>query len=50
MGIHGAGQGYDYTLHARQSGHDTVIEVGDFAVTLVGVGLDSLSGSGIVIA
>ncbi|VVO53588.1 polyurethanase [Pseudomonas fluorescens] len=50
MGIQGAGQGYDYKQHASQSGHDTVLEVGDFAVTLVGVGLDSLSASGITFA
>jgi hypothetical protein len=50
MGIQGAGQGYDYKQHASQSGHDTVLKVGDFAVTLVGVGLDSLSASGITFA
>lgn len=47
LGVQGAGQGYDYKQHASQSGHDTVLKVGDFAVTLVGVGLDSLSASGI---
>ncbi|MGW8466623.1 polyurethane esterase [Pseudomonas sp. CLCA07] len=50
MGVQGAGQGYDYKQHASQSGHDTVLKVGDFAVTLVGVGLDSLSASGITFA
>ncbi len=50
MGIQGAGQGYDYKQHASQSGHDTVLKVGDFAITLVGVGLDSLSASGITFA
>lgn len=50
LGVQGAGQGYDYKQHASQSGHDTVLKVGDFAVTLVGVGLDSLSASGITFA
>ncbi|MDI3273511.1 polyurethanase [Pseudomonas sp. AL03] len=50
MGVQGAGQGYDYQQHASQSGHDTVLKVGDFAVTLVGVGLDTLSASGITFA
>ncbi|WP_213939515.1 polyurethanase [Pseudomonas sp. dw_612] len=50
MGVQGAGQGYDYKQHATQSGHDTVLKIGDFAVTLVGVGLDNLSASGITFA
>ncbi|MGB5825830.1 MAG: polyurethanase, partial [Pseudomonas mandelii] len=50
LGVQGAGQGYDYKQLASQSGHDTVLKVGDFAVTLVGVGLDSLSASGITFA
>ncbi|WP_223512431.1 polyurethanase [Pseudomonas sp. GL-B-19] len=50
VGVQGAGQGYDYTQHVSQAGHDTVLKVGDFAVTLVGVGLDSLSASGITFA
>jgi triacylglycerol lipase len=50
MGVQGAGQGYDYKQHASQSGHDTVLKIGDFAVTLVGVGLDNLSASGITFA
>ncbi|MGF6113519.1 polyurethane esterase [Pseudomonas frederiksbergensis] len=50
MGVQGAGQGYDYKQHASQSGHDTVLKIGDFAVTLVGVGLDNLSASGFTFA
>lgn len=50
MGVQGAGQGYDYKQHSTQSGHDTVLKVGDFAVTLVGVGLDNLSASSITFA
>ncbi len=50
MGVEGAGQGYDYKQHASQSGQDTVLKIGDFAVTLVGVGLDNLSASGITFA
>ncbi|PZW65046.1 triacylglycerol lipase [Pseudomonas sp. URMO17WK12:I6] len=50
MGVQGAGQGYDYTQHASQAGNDTVLKIGDYAVTLVGVGLDNLSASGITFA
>jgi triacylglycerol lipase len=50
MGVQGAGQGYDYKQHATQSGHDTLLKVGDFAVTLVGVGLDNLSASSFTFA
>jgi triacylglycerol lipase len=50
MGVEGAGQGYDYRQHASQAGQDTVLKVGDFSVTLVGVGLDNLSTSGFVFA
>ncbi|WP_095077085.1 polyurethanase [Pseudomonas sp. Irchel s3h17] len=50
MGVQGAGQGYDYSQHVSQSGSDTLLKVGDYAVTLVGVGLDNLSGAGIVFA
>ncbi|UZE15082.1 polyurethanase [Pseudomonas sp. B21-053] len=50
MGVQGAGQGYDYKQHATQSGHDTLLKVGDFAVTLVGVGLDNLSTSSFTFA
>ena len=50
MGVEGAGQGYDYRQHASQAGQDTLLKVGDFSVTLVGVGLDNLSASGFVFA
>nr|AAP76488.1 LipA [uncultured bacterium] len=50
MGVEGAGQGYDYREHAVQAGQDTVLKIGDYSVTLVGVGLDNLSGSGFVFA
>lgn len=50
MGVQGAGQGYDYKQHASQTGHDTLLKIGDFAVTLVGVGLDNLSASTITFA
>ncbi|WP_448110757.1 polyurethane esterase [Pseudomonas lini] len=50
MGVQGAGQGYDYVQHASQAGNDIVLKIGDYAVTLVGVGLDNLSASGITFA
>ncbi|KPU53948.1 lipase [Pseudomonas fluorescens] len=50
MGVEGAGQGHDYRQHASQAGQDTVLKVGDFSVTLVGVVLDNLSTSGFVFA
>lgn len=50
IGVQGAGQGYDYTQHASQAGNDTMLKIGDYAVTLVGVGLDNLSASGITFA
>ena len=50
IGVQGAGQGYDYTQHAAQTGQDTLLKVGDFAVTLVGVGLDHLSASSFTFA
>jgi hypothetical protein len=49
-GVEGTGQGYDYRQHASQAGQDTVLKIGDFSVTLVGVGLDNLSASGFVFA
>ncbi|UST93098.1 polyurethane esterase [Pseudomonas siliginis] len=50
MGVAGAGQGYDYKQHAAQSGADTVLKVGDFAVTLIGVGVANLTDSSFVFA
>jgi Ca2+-binding RTX toxin-like protein len=40
----------DFRAHATMVGHDTVLTFGGDSVTLVGVGLDSLAGAGIVIA
>lgn len=50
LGVEGAGQGYDYSQHLTQSGQDTVLSVGDYCVTLVGVAPDSLVGAGLVFA
>ncbi|UQS16382.1 polyurethanase [Pseudomonas sp. HS6] len=50
MGVQGAGQGYDYKQHASQSGADTVLKIGEYAVTLVGVGVANLSDSSFVFA
>ncbi len=50
MGVQGAGQGYDYKQHASQSGADTVLKIGDYAVTLIGVGVANLSDSSFVFA
>ncbi|TPG76220.1 polyurethane esterase [Pseudomonas arsenicoxydans] len=40
----------DFRAHATSVGHDTMLTFGADSVTLVGVGLDSLAGSEIVIA
>jgi hypothetical protein len=45
-GVEGSG---DYREHAKMVGADTVLSFGGDSVTLVGVGLGSLSGEGIVI-
>jgi Ca2+-binding RTX toxin-like protein len=50
LGVQGVTPSDDYRAHATAVGHDTVLTFGADSVTLVGVGLDSLSGSGIVIA
>ena len=50
LGVDGVGQSYDYREHATAVGSDTLLTFGDDSVTLVGVGLDHLSGAGIVIA
>ena len=50
MGVEGAGQGYDYKQHASQTGSDTVLKIGDYAVTLIGVGVANLSDSAFVFA
>lgn len=50
MGVQGVAPNDDFRAHATALGHDTVLTFGGDSVTLVGVGLASLSGSGIVIA
>ena len=50
MGVEGAGQGYDYKQHASQAGGDTVLKIGEFAVTLIGVGVANLSDASFVFA
>lgn len=50
MGVQGVAPNDDFRAHATALGHDTVLTFGGDSVTLVGVGLTSLSGSGIVIA
>ena len=50
LGVQGVAPTDDFRAHATTVGHDTVLTLGGDSVTLVGVGLDSLSGSGIVIA
>jgi len=50
MGVPGVDAHYDYSQHLSQNGNDTLLSVGEFSVTLVGVGMDSLSGSGLVFA
>ncbi|MFC6336625.1 polyurethanase [Pseudomonas sp. CCM 7891] len=49
MGVDGVGGQYDYREHATAVGADTVLSFGGDSVTLVGVGLDSLSADGVVI-
>ncbi|MBC2656322.1 polyurethanase [Pseudomonas sp. MSSRFD41] len=50
MGVSGVLPGQDYRAHASSSGHDTVLTFGQDSVTLVGVSLTQLNGSGITIA
>ncbi|PMW46820.1 polyurethanase, partial [Pseudomonas sp. GW460-11-11-14-LB11] len=50
LGVQGVAPNDDYRAHATTVGQDTVLTFGGDSVTLVGVGLDSLSGAGIVIA
>ncbi|WP_223512429.1 polyurethanase [Pseudomonas sp. GL-B-19] len=50
VGVQGVVPNDDVRAHAAAVGQDTVLTFGGDSVTLVGVGLDSLSGSGIVIA
>lgn len=50
LGVQGVAPNDDYRAHATAVGQDTLLTFGSDSVTLVGVGLDSLSGGGIVIA
>ncbi|WP_160108591.1 polyurethane esterase [Pseudomonas izuensis] len=50
LGVQGVTPNDDVRAHATAVGQDTVLSFGNDSVTLVGVGLDSLSGAGIVIA
>ncbi|MDR6610464.1 polyurethanase [Pseudomonas synxantha] len=50
LGVQGVMPNDDFRDHATAVGQDTVLTFGNDSVTLVGVGLDSLSGAGIVIA
>ncbi|KPU54021.1 lipoyl synthase [Pseudomonas fluorescens] len=50
LGVQGVTPDDDFQAHATVVGQDTVLTFGNDSVTLVGVGLDSLSGAGIVIA
>ncbi|WP_414158280.1 polyurethanase [Pseudomonas sp. BNK-45] len=50
MGVPGIDSQYDYRQHLSQSGNDTLLKVGEHSVTLVGVGIEGLNGSGIVFA
>ncbi|MCQ6256623.1 polyurethanase [Pseudomonas sp. Q11] len=44
LGVQGAGEGYDYRQHLSQVGNDTLLEVGDSSVTLVGVNPSQVGG------
>lgn len=50
MGVSGVLPEQDYRAHASSSGNDTVLTFGQDSVTLVGVSLAQLNGSGITIA
>ncbi|QJI29113.1 polyurethanase [Pseudomonas sp. ADAK18] len=50
MGVDGVGGHYDVRDHATAVGADTVLSFGGDSVTLVGVGLNSLSADGIAIS
>ncbi|QNH77639.1 polyurethanase [Pseudomonas protegens] len=50
MGVSGVVPGQDYRAHASSNGHDTLLTFGQDSVTLVGVSLEQLNGSGITIA
>ncbi|SIS00975.1 polyurethane esterase [Pseudomonas sp. A214] len=44
LGVQGAGEGFDYRQHLSQVGSDTLLEVGDSSVTLVGVNPSQVGG------
>lgn len=44
LGVQGAGDGFDYRQHLSQIGSDTLLEVGDSSVTLVGVHPSQVGG------
>lgn len=50
LGGLGVAPNEDFRAHATAVGHDTVLTFGGDSVTLVRVGLESFSGSGIIIA
>ncbi|MOA21863.1 Lipase precursor [compost metagenome] len=50
LGVQGVTPADDFRDHATVVGQDTVLTFGNDSVTLVGVGLDSLSGAEFVIA
>ena len=50
MGVSGVLPDQDYRAHASSRGNDTVLTFGQDSVTLVGVSLEHLNGSGITIA
>ncbi|MBB2886018.1 MULTISPECIES: polyurethanase [Pseudomonas] len=50
LGVQGVAPNDDFRAHATAVGQDTLLTFGSDSVTLVGVGLDSLSSSAIVIA
>lgn len=50
IGVQGAVGDVDYRAFTTEAGDNTVLKFGDSSVTLLGVGLDSLSSSNVVIA
>ncbi|WP_409303189.1 polyurethanase [Pseudomonas sp. KCJK8993] len=50
MGVPGVDAHFDYSQHLSQSGGDTLLKVGDYSVTLLGVGMEGVNGSSLVFA
>ncbi|WP_430443908.1 MAG: polyurethane esterase [Pseudomonas piscis] len=50
MGVPGVDGHFDYSQHLSQSGGDTLLKVGDYSVTLLGVGMEGVNGSSFVFA